>query len=302
MAYTVINTTDTLEQMRVKLNTLTTVDFGDPAVLAGAGISATSITGAVVELADVVFATAGFRIEDSSSSFQEVGAGETLRVLGTTNQIDAVVSVPDTLTLSLPSDISITGDFSTVSGNITAGGSTHTLGTIEISGNTIRSTDSSRIYINDTFRANTFDTKFGNGSIDELLGTDTTYYPRIRSARADKIFIFDAIPLFNSTIAFEGSSADDFEQVLTVRNPTADRQIYIPDVSGDFVTTGDTGTVTSAMIATGTITTADIADLQITEAKVADDAIGQNQLKSVVSLQIINSSGGILKTIYGAGA
>ena len=89
MAYTIINTTDTLEQMRVKLNNLTTVDFGDPAVLSTVGITATSITGAVVELADVVFSAAGFRIEDSSSSFQEIGAGETLRVLGTENQINA---------------------------------------------------------------------------------------------------------------------------------------------------------------------------------------------------------------------
>ena len=71
MAYTIINTTDTLEQMRVKLNNLTTVDFGDPAVLSTVGITATSITGAVVELADVVFSAAGFRIEDSSSSFTQ---------------------------------------------------------------------------------------------------------------------------------------------------------------------------------------------------------------------------------------
>ena len=52
----------------------------------------------------------------------------------------------------------------------------------------------------------------------------------------------------------------------------------------------------------GSITGAKLLDDAITEAKIADDAVGQDQLKSVQVLQILNSSGGILKTIYGAGA
>jgi Cu/Ag efflux pump CusA len=50
------------------------------------------------------------------------------------------------------------------------------------------------------------------------------------------------------------------------------------------------------MIVNGTISTDDIADDQISEAKIADDAVGQDQLKSVVNLQILNSSGGVLKS------
>ena len=56
------------------------------------------------------------------------------------------------------------------------------------------------------------------------------------------------------------------------------------------------------MLASGTITGGDIADDSIGEAKLADDAVGSDQLKSVVNLQILNSSGGVLKQIYGAGA
>ena len=56
------------------------------------------------------------------------------------------------------------------------------------------------------------------------------------------------------------------------------------------------------MIANNTISTNDIADDQISEAKIADDAVGQDQLKSVVNLQILNSSGGVVKSLYGAGA
>ena len=298
MAFTVINTTDTLEQARVKLNNLTTNDFGDPATLAGAGLSATSICGAVVEIAGVAFSAAGFTIRDSSSSIQAIGAGQTLDVRGTSNQITAVVSATDTLTLALTSNVTIPGNF-TAGGNITASGATHTLGTVEISGNTIRSTDSSRININDTFRATALETTTGLFVADEFTGVGV--FPRIRSTRADKVFIFDALPLFNSSIAFEGSSADDFETTVTVTNPTADRTITIPDITGTLITTGDTGTVTVTMLA-GSITGGKLLDDAITEAKIADDAVGQDQLKSVVNLQILNSSGGILKSIYGAGA
>lgn len=76
----------------------------------------------------------------------------------------------------------------------------------------------------------------------------------------------------SGTIIFEGSTDDSFETTLTVTNPTADRTITIPNVTGTLVTTGDSGTVTAAMMATPT------------------------------QLQILSSSGTVLKTINGAGA
>ena len=298
MAFTVINTTDTLEQARVKINSLTQNDFGDPALLGPAGLSATSVIGAVVELSASIFSAAGFGVEDVTSSFQQILPGERLKVLGTSNQINAVVSNPDTLTVSLTNNVTITNNL-TVTNNLTATGSTHTLGTIEISGNTIRSTDSSRININDTFRATAFESSTGLAILDEFTGAGT--FPRIRSTRADKVFLFDVLPLFNSSILFEGSSADDFETTVTVTNPTADRTITIPDITGTLITTADTGTVTTTMLA-GSITGGKLLDDAITEAKIADDAVGSDQLKNVVQLNILNSSAGILKTIYGAGA
>ena len=76
----------------------------------------------------------------------------------------------------------------------------------------------------------------------------------------------------NGTIIFEGSTDDAHETTLTVTNPTADRTITIPNVTGTLVTTGDSGTVTAAMMATPT------------------------------QLQILSSTGTVLKTINGAGA
>jgi len=296
MAIRSIAQTDTLETFRTEFNALARDDFGDIASLSGA-ISATNIVDAMNETISIATSTAGFTIADDTSTTQIVGGGDTLTVLGTANQIQTVVSATDTLTLSFPSDVTISNNL-TITNNVTASGSTHTLGTIEISGNTLRSTDSTRININDTFRANTFESQTGLLSIDESSG-----FGRISTSRSDNIMIFDGIPAFQqSSVIFEGATADAFETTLTVTDPTADRTITFPDITGTVVTTGDTGSVTSTMISNGTISTDDIADDQISEAKMADDAIGQDQLKSVVNLQILNSSGGVLKSIYGAGA
>lgn len=295
MAYTVFNTTDTLEQVRVKLNNLTQVDFGDPSALAGAGIVATSIVGALVEVANTTFAASGFTIEDSSSSFQIVGNGQKLTVLGTSNQINAVVSSPDTLTVSLTNNVTIPNNL-TVTNNLTATGSLHTLGTVEFNGNTIRSTDSTRLQVNDVLRCNAVATGTGLGAMFETGGL-----PHIQSLLDSELFVFDCTPIFNSSIIFEGSSADAFETTVTVVNPTADRTITIPNITGTLITTGDTGTVSNTML-TGSITGGKLLDSAIVEAKIADGAVAAAKLKSVVTLSILNSAGGVLKTLYGAGA
>ena len=295
MAFKTISQTDTLETFRTTFNALSQDDFGDIANLSGA-ISSTNLVDAMNETISIATSSAGFTIADDTSTTQIVGGGDTLTVLGTANQIQTVVSPTDTLTLSFPNDVTISNNL-TVTNNLTASGSTHTLGTIEVSGNTLRSTDSTRINVNDTFRVNALETETGAMIVDELSG-----FPRIRSTRGDKFFIFDAIPTFNSSIIFEGATQDSFETTITAIDATADRTITIPDETGTIVTTGSSGVITSAMITNGTISTDDIADDQISEAKIADDAVGQDQLKTVVNLQILNSSGGVLKSLYGAGA
>jgi hypothetical protein len=77
------------------------------------------------------------------------------------------------------------------------------------------------------------------------------------------------------TLTFEGSSADGFETTLAVVNPTADRTITLPNVTGTVITTGDTGTVTSTMIADGTIVNADVnASAAIAHSKLASMTAG----------------------------
>ena len=78
------------------------------------------------------------------------------------------------------------------------------------------------------------------------------------------------------TIVYEGATDDDYETTLTVTDPTADRTITIPDISGTLITTGDTGTVTSTMILDGTIANADIsATAEIAVSKLANGTARQ---------------------------
>jgi len=60
------------------------------------------------------------------------------------------------------------------------------------------------------------------------------------------------------SVVFEGSTADAYETTLAVVDPTSDHTVTIPNITGTLITTGDTGTVTSTMIANGTIVDADV--------------------------------------------
>ena len=322
MAVKNIAVTDTLETFRTTFNDLALNDFGDKANLS-ASITATNLVDAMNETISIATSTAGWKIEDSTSTQQIIGGGEILRVFGTTNEIEAVVSATDTLTIGLPSAVSITtsvtaptvstGNMSLTNGSITdssgsisfgnenltttgtinggaitgtsitGSGALHTLGTVEISGNTLRSTDSTRLNINDSFRANAFETQTGLLTVNEIGGfpylTSTASGGAITAALAIDANLYVAQ---NRTIIYEGSTSDSNRTTLTVSDPTGTNTVTIPDNTGTIITTGSIDAITESMM--------------------ANDAIGQNELKSLVTLQILNSSGTTLKTIYGAGA
>ena len=233
--------------------------------------------------------------------------------LGSANEIDAVVSATDTLTIGLPNDVTIANDLTvtnsigvgtlTISSNditdstgtiqfaddnlettgtitgtgFTATGGTSTFGTIQIVGNQLQSTDSTRVVVNDTLRATGVETATALLQLDEVSG-----FPRIRSTRGDGIIVISGSPSITGSITFEGSVADNNETTLAVENPTADRTITLPNNDGTVITTGSIDAITETMI--------------------ANDAIGSAELKNVQTLVIYNSAGVAVKTIYGAGS
>jgi hypothetical protein len=61
-------------------------------------------------------------------------------------------------------------------------------------------------------------------------------------------------PSFGSSITFEGATANDYETVLAVTDPTADRTITLPNVTGTVITTGNLSDITNIGVFTSTIT------------------------------------------------
>jgi len=273
MAARTIASTDTLETFRTEFNALSENDFGDIATL-NSNISATSVIGAVNELYSSIAGSLSFDITDGSNT-QSISNTQAITFASTANQINAVVSATDTVTFSLPSDVTITGEFTA------QGTGTHSLGTIQVAGNTISSSDTSLITVNDSLTVNgtltvsTINSSSGNITSNANIQTSGYFYTQSTNG-----------------IVFEGTTDDNFETDLIAQDPTADRTITIPNETGTIVTTGSSGVVTGTMIGTDTVG----------EANMANDAIGQDQLKNVVTLQILNSSGVVVKTLYGAGA
>ena len=77
-------------------------------------------------------------------------------------------------------------------------------------------------------------------------------------------------------LTFEGATDNAHETTLTVVDPTADRTLSLPNATGTLVSSGDTGSVTSAMIADGAIVNADInASAEIAVSKLANGSARQ---------------------------
>ena len=276
MAARTISATQTLEDFRTEFNALSSQDFGDIATL-DSNLSATSVIGAVNELYAAIAGALSFTISDSSNT-QTLVNGNTILFQGTSNQLTATVSATDTVTYALTDDVTIAGEFTA------SGTGAHTLGELSFTGSTIASSGST-ITMSDDVTMPSAKTL----TVDKISSNTTFVDFGSKNVSTDGFFYTTTT---TGGIIFEGATADDFETNLRVVDPTADRTITFPDVTGTVVTTGDTGSITGTMIANDTIA----------EANVADDAIGQDQLKSVVSLQILNSSGVVVKTMFGAGA
>ena len=276
MAARQITATQTLEDFRTEFNALSANDFGDIATL-DSNITATSVIGAVNELYAQIAGSLSFTISDGSNT-QAVGNAQTMTFAGTANQLTPTVSATDTITYALTPNV-------TISGNLTASGSgTHTLGSITFASSTIASSGAS-VTIDDNLALSAGKTL----TADNITSSQTFVDFGAKDLVTSGFFYTSAS---DAGIVFEGTTADNFETLIQAVDPTADRTITIPNETGTIVTTGSSAAVTGSMIAADTVA----------EANMANDAIGQDQLKSVVTLQIINSGGTVVKTLYGAGA
>ena len=102
----------------------------------------------------------------------------------------------------------------------------------------------------------------------------------------------DGSQTITGNLVFEGTTDDNNETTLAITDPTADRTITVPDRSGTIITSGDTGTVTSTMIADGTIVTGDIADGTIVNADInASAGIAGTKVTPAFGSQNLSTTG-----------
>lgn len=92
------------------------------------------------------------------------------------------------------------------------------------------------------------------------------------------------LSLSDASIVFEGAVADSFETTLVVGEPTADRTITIPDITGTLVTTGDTGSVSATMLASNSVTNAKLADDAVDTAEIKNSAVTNDKLAGSIAL------------------
>ena len=98
-------------------------------------------------------------------------------------------------------------------------------------------------------------------------------------------------------LAFEGSTANDYETYLAATDATADRTITLPDVTGTVITTGDTGTVTNTMLA-GSIALNKLVNL--TSGNIIVGSSGNVPTSVAVTGDVTISSAGVTAIATGA--
>jgi len=195
MAVKFISETDTLETFRTQFNSLAASDFGDIATL-DSNISATSVIGAVNELYSSIAGSLSFDITDGSNT-QSISNTQAITFSGTANQISAVVSATDTVTFSLPSDVTITGEFTAQGTGI------HSLGTIQVAGNTISSSNADTITIDDNVTLST-----GKVLTVDTISSLTNYIDFGSKNLSTDGFFYTTQS--NGGFVFEGTTVDNF--------------------------------------------------------------------------------------------
>ena len=138
-------------------------------------------------------------------------------------------------------------------------------------GSAIKSED-----LNDNFTQNLYVTQEVNGRYISALGGTMTGNFNL-GEEAD--------------IVFEGATDDAHETTITVADPTQDNTITFPNVTGNVVTTGDTGTVATGMIANDAVTMDKLnsgalpTDITVASANIVDGTIVNADVNAAAAIE-----------------
>ena len=197
-------------------------------------------------------------------------------------------------------NVTVNGDLKTLGTHYTFHSATQiafTSGNFPTSGQTIRfqrDTDISAKKVDFTDGSVLTETDLDNNS-DQILFGLQEFVDELNTNVVKR----DGTQTITNNLVFEGSSNDENETTLSVTNPTADRTITLPDITGTVITSADTGTVNSTMITNDTIVDADInSSANINGSKLLNDSVGLTKLGSgalptditIASANIVNGT------------
>ena len=147
----------------------------------------------------------------------------------------------------------------------------------------------------DTLRT-TFNSTAGDvGDIASLLNasgiiaSSTDIVEAVNAMNTEVTAIKNGTAVFETKITFEGATANDFETILLVTDPTADRTITFPDASGTVATTTATETFTNKTLTAPTLTSAVLNTAVSGSAFLDEDNMASNSATKLASQQSIKA-------------
>jgi len=108
-----------------------------------------------------------------------------------------------------------------------------------------------------------FNTAVSDATLVSTTGTETLTNKTLTAPTVSSLTLSD------SSIVFEGSTADDFETTLTAIDPTADRTVSIPNATTTLAGTDTTDTFTNKTISGNTNTLTDVPNSALTNSSVS---------------------------------
>ena len=147
----------------------------------------------------------------------------------------------------------------------------------------------------DTLRTTYNSTAADVGDIASLTGasgiiaSSTDIVEAITAINTEVNAIKAGTAVFETQLTFEGDTADAYETILAITDPTADRTITFPDATGTVVTTTATQTLTNKTLTSPTLTSAVLNTAVSGTAFLDEDGFDSNSATKLASQQSIKA-------------
>ena len=147
----------------------------------------------------------------------------------------------------------------------------------------------------DTLRTTYNSTAADVGDIASLTGasgiiaSSTDVVEAVVALNSEITAIKAGTAVFETQLTFEGDTADAYETILAITDPTADRTITFPDATGTVVTTTATQTLTNKTLTSPTLTSAVLNTAVSGSAVLDEDGFDSNSATKVATQQSIKA-------------